>query len=637
MLAPFFRLEISNPNEELLFSAESLNAEGGWDLNGLIISGVEWDETDCKCDELRLTVNNYDLSLQDSPLFAEGNNVDLWMGYDGHQPEYIGRGIVVEKEPTFQDGPAMMEVRCYDIAHFLMEEGRAEIQEEGSVWWERQRVQNTGGDEEIVNDIITDAIPDNDEQIEQRRRQAQAAGLDPSIIPNTSIGEIGPEVDPSRQSVHVYSAHTSTPTTPDRPPGAQFQLRKTNPGKRRRKKNDGKVWRGMTDSEIASTIFNSYGIIPYTQATNESRRRMTTRQVENNVDPNIVFRGRLADSADAENAEREMLRTFGLEEYLPEGNVSDDADSHDLSQEPIYVEGTEPPPTQAQTETVEVERKVVQKKGTSDWDFLKKLAGTHNYIVFVFFDYPSRRWIGYFGPQSSVPQWTVYHLHYARGEDTSLRSIKPRISMRNQSTEIDLIYVDPVSRKENRLRVEISGINRFNRELTEDRTRTNQPLGQGPEVVLSIHGQRVRTMADRRFSSAEDARRWLMAFWYRYAQEFCEFEGDCMIGLPELHARQRHELTGIGQAAGDFFFSKVTHSMRSGEGYQTKLSGFRVVDELGRMSSDSALENTMGEPAVTPPGPSRDLRDSLRMAGERTRERWRRQVLRMDQSQRARQ
>ena len=131
MAAPYFMVEISSRQDSSLYSAASFSKgedELGYDLNGLIVSDVTWEEDIEGADSLNFTVNNPDNNLQNSILFEEGNNVDLFMGYDGHPPFFMGRGIIVEKTPSFSSGAmSTMRVVCYDKSYFMMEEGRAEI------------------------------------------------------------------------------------------------------------------------------------------------------------------------------------------------------------------------------------------------------------------------------------------------------------------------------------------------------------------------------------------------------------------------------------------------------------------------------------------------------------------------------
>jgi len=104
----------------------------------------------------------------------------------------------------------------------------------------------------------------------------------------------------------------------------------------------------------------------------------------------------------------------------------------------------------------------------------------------------------------------------------------------------------------------------------------SSPVGEGPEVTLIVHGQRVRTHADRRFRNVEEAREWLMAYWVTNAKDFHVIEGDTVIGIPELRGRQYHRFLGMERFSGRFFVSQVRHEMSTGSAYKTSFSGYKA-------------------------------------------------------------
>jgi len=574
---PFFRIEISDQAERVLFSAESNVSDGNYDLDGLIISSVEWDETDCQASSLTMEIQNPDLRLQDSRLFAEGNTVDLWMGYDGLNPDYMGRGIIVEIETTFpRQGMPTLQVTCYDIAHFMMEEGKAEIVPEGTAWFERH-TQTTNQNQNRRTRTGSTHIADTED--ERRRRSGQRSQGQP-VTPGVSIESVGFGVGnldlgqtPSRNVVldaenQSQSQQSQSRTTTWR----QARLP-------RRSRRSGRVWREQTDNEIVETIFASYGIIAYTVAINQ---RVSGRNVEREREETLVQGDWLADTEREQQARRRSARLAGATPAVPDTTVAGvgfglGVANLDLEQRELRFRGV--------TRTVSVTervggRRIVQKSGTSDWEFIKKLGKARGYITFVFFDIRSRRWIGYWGPPQNVPQNATYTFEYNAGDDTSLGEVKPRLSMRNQKTEIDLSFVDPRSGREQRLRVAMDSVNPYSPEFRgpDGAGTIEEPLGNGPEVVLTIHGQRTAVVANRPFTDMEDARRWLMGFWYRHATDFCQIEGDTLIGLPEMRARQKHTINGIGRISGAFFITKATHRMSTKAFYSAKFSGYRLVD-----------------------------------------------------------
>lgn len=576
MAAPFFRIEISDQSDRILFSAEAHANDGSYDLNGLIVSDVEWEENDCQASMMSMTIQNIDMTLHDSRLFAEGNSIDLWMGYDGLQPDYMGRAIIVEPAPTFPSAAIpTIQIAAYDISHYMMEEGRAEIQAEGTKWWERNRINNPPANN-TTNQLFTTNRRDRRGQAEADRRAAREAGAlpgDVESIPEESVDESGGRYDLEDEEIEAFAVDRTTTNEAEQPTTPFRQARIP-----RRRRDRGKVWRNMKDSEIAAAIFQSYGIVPFVEATNENARARHQTSTTQNVQ---IITDNVQDRNDQMLAAREEQRARGGPIVTP--NLSVDRDGArlrpPLQDRAVRATGI----VTTNTATTEVGgRRVVQKSGTSDWEFLKQMAKNHGFIVFVFFYYETRDWIGYWGSPHNVPQSVHYDFHYNRGDDTSISSFRPKVNMRGQKTEIDLVYVDPIMRREQRLRVAMENLSRFAPEFRgpDATSEIHEPLGSGPEVVLSIQGQRVSVQANRRFTTIDDARQWLMAFWFQHASEFCEGEGEMLIGIPEVHCRHKHNLRGYGRFDGEYFFTKVTHKMSSGQAYATTFSGFRMVDML---------------------------------------------------------
>lgn len=84
------------------------------DVTDLVL-GVEYEDNDELADLIQVTIDNSLLTLTDSKVFAEGNYLDLWMGY-GNDLEYMGRGIIHRWMPVFpeNDKPSFT-VKAYGI------------------------------------------------------------------------------------------------------------------------------------------------------------------------------------------------------------------------------------------------------------------------------------------------------------------------------------------------------------------------------------------------------------------------------------------------------------------------------------------------------------------------------------------
>lgn len=586
MLAPYFRIEISGQNDRILFSAEAQATGTNYDLNGLLVSSVEWEENDCQASMMKLTIQNIDMQMHESRMFAEGNSIDLWMGYDGRHPDYMGRAIITTIEPEFSaDSIPTLSITAYDISHFMMEEGRAEIQAEGTKWWERHRQQpvNRPSAEQRQQQFLAQQAETRAAR-DARRRELEREGISAEvasvIVPDVTLEESGTRAaDSPVTSVTVRNASAQQRT---RTPRSRTIIRRARIPRRRA--NRGKVWRNLRDDEIANQIFQSYGIVPYTEAVGgNARSRTVTTNIQ--VNETAVLDNVLDTEAQAVSR-REQVALQGLlftSEQQRRANTSVDREGPTLDLANLPIRAV----TRVDTRTVRITqevggRRVVQKAGTTDWEFLKKLAKNHGFIMFVFYYYETNSWIGYWGSPHNVPQHVQYDFHYNLREYTTIKSFRPRISTRGQKTEIDMVFTDPSTRKRQRLRVAMENVSRYSPEFggPDSTALMDEPLGNGPEVVLTIHGRRTSVQADRNFRSIEDARRWLMSFWYNHASEFCEAEGEFIQGIPEVHCRHKHLFGGFTRFDGVYFLTQVSHKMSAGSMYTTSFSGYLMVDML---------------------------------------------------------
>lgn len=702
IIAPYFKIEISDKDDTMLYSASSLVEGNSWDLDGLIVNNVEFEESIDSSNLIKLTINNPTVELASSNLFAEGNNIDLFLGYDGRRSYFMGRGIIVEISPKYSgDDISKIELVCYDISHFMMEEGRAEIIPEGSEWWLRREASTAEGPVSEVS--YNNSTPDTEldevdaAQAERINRAASEQQETPVFVERTPLNNV---LDAGGgHTTRVIEGGTvridNRVNIHDRQ--RQRQLRTSNSWRRqtfsRRKKKAGKVWKNKTDAQIAAAIFQSYGVIPYVEATNERvvtdsqrlrRQRLLRDQeriertredpfLDSAIDDLEIERRinrEIRPDEDYDQAAARINREFsqeqqelGLQDYNPNRSdelhtaqsLSRDTREADIVGSNENFNGINRDPnsrnmvffdnpeivndvnentgviTRGSNEGALVEqdyqfaddnrfrvaayrgaipdnlnipelddRKVTQKAGTSDWEFLLKLAEGHGFILFVFFDITSRRWIGYWGPERNVPQFRQFIFRYNAGDNTTLGNVNPNLSTRNQSNEINLLYYDPVSRRENRLRVAIDNASeRYSNFHTYGPEAREDIIGEGPEVTLVIHGQRVRVNANRRFRSAEDARRWLVGFWIQHANDFITIDGDTIVGIPEIRGREKHVFQGVERFSGEYFLTQVRHTLSPGSGYKTSFVGRKVVSYQNESTDSDLLVVDQSEVATT--------------------------------------
>lgn len=206
----------------------------------------------------------------------------------------------------------------------------------------------------------------------------------------------------------------------------------------------------------------------------------------------------------------------------------------------------------------------VRKKGVTRWKFLRSLAKLHGFVIYVRYSPEERATIGYFGPSETRDQPKRYKFIYGTGEpDATLLEFHPKMSLPSQSTMVEIAYTDPKSRKTIKVRAEVkkkdSERTRFIAATANDKLK--KKIENGPSVTLTVLGQREELLADRKFASPGDAKRFAAAWFDRRQRDFVFGDGT-LVGLPDLRLGQVHELGGLGpRFSGDWIFTKVVQRM----------------------------------------------------------------------------
>jgi phage protein D len=89
-----------------------------------LIDSVTYEEGENVASKIVLDVLNPDFKLLESKVFAEGNAVDLWVGYDAKPLKFMNRGFVQKPNPTFpRGGIPRIRVVAHDVSRKLMDAG----------------------------------------------------------------------------------------------------------------------------------------------------------------------------------------------------------------------------------------------------------------------------------------------------------------------------------------------------------------------------------------------------------------------------------------------------------------------------------------------------------------------------------
>lgn len=266
------------------------------------------------------------------------------------------------------------------------------------------------------------------------------------------------------------------------------------------------------------------------------------------------------------------------------------------------------------TEQTKGLRTRTRKKGTTRWEFLKRLARLNGYVVDVRYDEKMGTWLGWFGPAERTEQEEKFKFSYGTGEpDATLLEFYPDFSLPSQETSVEVAYTDPKTKKFHRLKVEVTKkdaektkftadavVKGFSRKATTGKRPTDlkKSIPNGPTVTLTVFGQSEEVIADRAFGSVKDARRFAAAWFHRRQSEFV-FGRGTLLGVASLRKGQVHELKGLGNRfSGDWQFTSVIHRQQKGSVYEVEFTATKavlssVVSAPGNVSKVKAKETAL--------------------------------------------
>lgn len=221
-----------------------------------------------------------------------------------------------------------------------------------------------------------------------------------------------------------------------------------------------------------------------------------------------------------------------------------------------------------------------RKKGTTRWQFMKRIARLNGYVLNVRYDPRKKVHVGFFGPADGAKQEEVYKFSYGTGEpDATLLEFTPDTSLPSQRTKLEVTYTDPKTRKVHRVEIEVKrkDAERTKFTGTDGTKKLKKEIANGPAVTLTVFGQQEEVITDRQFSSEKDAKRWASAWWDRRQREF-SFGRGSVLGVNTLRMGQVHELKGLGnRLTGKWQFTSVRHHQTGRSLYEVELTATKAV------------------------------------------------------------
>lgn len=237
----------------------------------------------------------------------------------------------------------------------------------------------------------------------------------------------------------------------------------------------------------------------------------------------------------------------------------------------------------------------VQKRGVSDYVFLKKVADINGFDLFSKFD-PKRKKFGlFFQPPQTKNFKEVDVFGYNQGDlpyNNLLLAFKPTLDAHDQATDFEVFLL----KDKDTFATNIKPIDRLTLaeqkklKSTLDRRFTGGNIGtnggkksansDGIEVAFKAFGRSFTFPPHKRFKDEKQATKAIEEFVKRQKENFITGEGK-IVGKEIIQSRQIHKLEGISeQFSGKYYFTKVVHTMSRGEGYFTEFACRKVIEDL---------------------------------------------------------
>jgi len=237
----------------------------------------------------------------------------------------------------------------------------------------------------------------------------------------------------------------------------------------------------------------------------------------------------------------------------------------------------------------------VQKRGVSDYIFLKKVSDINGFDLFSKFD-PKRKKFGlFFQPPQTSNFKEVFTFAYNQGDlpyHNTLLSFKPTLDAHDQATDFEVFVLKDKDTFATNIkpidRLTLAEQKKLESELERRFTGGNLGTGGGKksansdgiQVAFKAFGRSFTFPPHKRFKDEKSATRAIEEFVKRQKENFITGDGR-LVGNEVLQSRQIHNLEGISeQFSGKYYFTRVVHNMSRGEGYFTEFSARKVIEDL---------------------------------------------------------
>lgn len=224
----------------------------------------------------------------------------------------------------------------------------------------------------------------------------------------------------------------------------------------------------------------------------------------------------------------------------------------------------------------------IQKQGMSDWEFMKKLAELNGYDLWVDRQAELQGVLGisdvlHFRPRDFPEQDEYYTFEYLKDGDGTLLNFSPERSLSGQSTELEVIWADPKTKRP-LITTATAGDSQEEGITLQTRAARGTEDDTGPSVRAKAYGRAVEVVADKPFRNGAEIRNFAKNYFKDRERSYTQGRGR-IIGVESLRPGQLHYLKNLGQEfSGKYNFTQTIHRMTSGGGYDLEFSAFKVVE-----------------------------------------------------------
>lgn len=239
----------------------------------------------------------------------------------------------------------------------------------------------------------------------------------------------------------------------------------------------------------------------------------------------------------------------------------------------------------------------VQKKGESDYAFLKRMADVRGWQLYTRFDSRNNKFKLFYGPDVDK-QEGIFRYIYSPKEpvypEDNLLEFVPTINVIDQNTNVEITSVDEKRKKKVGSKQEYTkfadGKLVKSRKFAGGNTDFQQGELQNPTTYrFEAFGVSKKIIANRPFKSEAEVKKFIINWARETIKNFITATGK-VAGNETLQSRQTHYFFGLGETfsgtetkPAKWYISKINHKMSAGGGemvYENNFDCRKVIDYL---------------------------------------------------------